>query len=549
MRLPRVVQASDLPPGGGREAGRRPALRRWIYIATIAALTIVAVIRVASTHRVFSATSDEPVHIAAGWIWLAGGVDVDLGHPPLGRVLLALPLRLSGIPTPPPEGSDLARGNALLYHGGRYAENLARARMGNLLLLVAAILAVAEQTRRTFGRKIAVVATALFTNTPVVLAHAGLMTTDMAGAAMMPIAILALDLFIDKPTLKRAATLGLAIGLGVLSKFSFLLFFPAAVLVLIVVRWPFRAGFRLWPIVIVLAIATVWGGYQFDSRTVSEISKDASYVLQQLVPEESQRIRIRLFSDKVPIPAPALLVGIAVLKFHDQEGHHTFLFGKNSSHGWWYYFPVVFFFKTPLPLLLLMLIGIILAIRRRRGLEHVLIPIAILLVAMTGSINIGVRHVMPMYAWVATIAAYGTVELWRRARRPFAQLGFYALMAWLFAGVAAAHPDYLAWFNEAAGPRPWRIVADSNLDWGQDTLRLEKAVRELKIDKLWVRYATGAELHRHGIVAQDLPDEPVKGWIAIGETPISFYPDRIGWLEQYEPVRRIGKGLRLYYVP
>lgn len=517
-------------------------MKRSIYIAAIALLTILAVVRVASTHRKLNATVDEPVHLAAGWMWLSGGY-ADLAHPPLARVLGALPLRMAGLPDPPVTG-DTARGHFLLYHGDRYLKNLARARIGNLLLLIVAILAVAEQARRMFGEAASIWAVALFTNLPPILGHAGLITTDMAATATLPLALLALDLFLESPTLKRGALLGAAIGAGVLAKFSFLVFFPATALILLLVlvwrRRPAGLRFRAIAIAALTAFLVTWAGYQFDFGPISKVFPGASFFVKSMVPA---------FSENVPIPAPALLVGLGILRQHDMDGHFTNFLGQTGTEGWWHYFPVVFFFKTPIPFLLLSLLGAFLAFRARRGIEHALIPIAILLVAMTGSINIGVRHVLPMYASLSVIAGFATVELWRRARGPFAQLGMTALMAWLFLGVATQHPDYLPWFNEAADGKPWRIATDSNLDWGQDVLRLEKAMRELKIERVWIRYSTGAVLANHGIAHDKLPDHPVSGWIAIGETPASFFPDRIEWLTRYEPVRRVGKSMRLYYVP
>ena len=42
------------------------------------------------------------------------------------------------------------------------------------------------------------------------------------------------------------------------------------------------------------------------------------------------------------------------------------------------------------------------------------------------------------------------------------------------------HPNYLAYFNEAAGgpSRGWRWLVDSNIDWGQDLPLLAKWQRE-----------------------------------------------------------------------
>ena len=252
----------------------------------------------------------------------------------------------------------------------------------------------------------------------------------------------------------------------------------------------------------------------------------------------------------MPVPAPALAAGLSLLTIRDKDGSFSYLLGRTNDHGWWYYFPVVFFFKTPLPFLALAAAGVALMLRRKVGIEHALIPVAILLAAMTASINVGVRHVLPMYAWLSVAAAYAAIELWRMtAARPYVKAAYCALVAWLLFGSIAAHPDYLAYFNEAAGSNPAHIAVDSNLDWGQDIVRLERVSRELKIEKLWVLCATSARFEHHDIPADGLPPHPVSGWIAAGETALAIEGDRYQWLTRYEPVRRVGKSIRLYYLP
>jgi hypothetical protein len=239
--------------------------RDWRFIAVVTALTLVAVIRVASTHRVYSATVDEPIHLASGYVWFKGDFTLDMTHPPLARVLGALPLRLQGLPYPQP-ANMVDRGNQLLYHGNHYVKNLARARMGNLVLLILAIAMVAAWAKRLFGREVAMLAVAIFTTIPLLLGHAGVLTTDLSLAATIPLALLALDMFLEDPTWKRTLFLGVAIGLGVLSKFSFFVFFPLAALVVLFVR--VKSGWGQTPIrlcgAIAIAFLVAWAGYRFD---------------------------------------------------------------------------------------------------------------------------------------------------------------------------------------------------------------------------------------------------------------------------------------------
>ena len=522
--------------------------RDWTFIGAVAALALIAVIRVASTHRVFSATNDEPIHIAASYEWLMGDYMLDVTHPPLSRMLPALPLRVAGVPPPQPS-SMIDRGNQILYHGGTYEKNLALARMGNLPLLVVAIVAVAALARRHFGRGIAIVATAIFTTVPAVLGHAGLVTTDLALTAAFPLALLALDLFLDSAATRRAIFLGFAIGVGVLSKLSFLAFYPPAALVMIAMRWRPRTRGRAIAVTAVIALLVFWAGYRFEIRKPTEVAPDAAEFFAAAAPAPLQGIA-RSLAD-VPMPAAAFPVGIAQVKMHDRVGHTAFLLGEISRTGWWYYFPVVFFYKTPLPLLILFAWGIVSIARdrSRRGAEHVLIAASIMLVAMTASLNIGLRHILPIYVPVSIVAAYGVHAIWTRARDLFSRAALVALLAWLFGGVAAAHPDYMAWFNELARPNPAAIAVDSNLDWGQDILRLADVVRERNIDRIYIAMNNSTRLAEHGIHADALPPHrKVSGWIATGENWLAF-TDEFDWLRAYRPVARVGESIRLYHIP
>ena len=62
--------------------------------------------------------------------------------------------------------------------------------------------------------------------------------------------------------------------------------------------------------------------------------------------------------------------------------------------------------KTPILYLLLVIAGAALLIRRRIALELLLIAAAILGVAMASRINIGVRHILPLYVPLSIVAPY-----------------------------------------------------------------------------------------------------------------------------------------------
>ena len=89
-------------------------------------IVVVAAVRTATTWHVFSGTLDEPVHIAAGFDWWRGDLRTDPTHPPLERLLSALPLVSLGVPASA-NPDFLHRGNDLLYHDDRYVWHLSLA--------------------------------------------------------------------------------------------------------------------------------------------------------------------------------------------------------------------------------------------------------------------------------------------------------------------------------------------------------------------------------------------------------------------------------------
>ena len=477
------------------------------FLAAVTAIALIAAVRVASTHRTFSAVIDEPAHIAAGYEWLSGSYRLDAEHPPLARVLAAIPLRLLGAPEPveklPPK-----RGNELLLYEGQYTRNIALARLGNLLFLVIAIFAVAFWAALYLGEGGGIVAAALYSLLPPVLAHAGVATTDMAAAAFIPLALYAFA--------KRSWLLGPVIGLGMIAKLSFVIFFGAGVLVILALR-------RFRPRVVVpllVAITIVWAGYRFEFGTLATSGYRALEKVEYVFGAPGA-----WFAKHVPIPAPSYVIGLVEVKLHDIRGHNAFLLGETSREGWWYYFPVALFFKSPLPLLLLFAIGV------RHVREPALVAVAILAVAMTASINIGVRHLLPVYAPMAIVAAAAF------RHRVIA----FVLLVWLAVNSALAHPDHIAWFNETAR-HPERILADSNLDWGQDVLRLRDRIRERGITNLHGAIFASAPLRELGI---EIAEGPSDGWVVVSETTLAMTGSGFEYL-QHRRYERVGKTIRLY---
>src|SRR5579872_6257558 len=169
-----------------------PGILAWLdrhSVLLAIALLLLASVRIAATYTVFNHTYDEPAHIACGMEWLdKGAYTLEPQHPPLSRIAVALGPFLLGQRSPKPSTARSAifiEGREILDSGGRYDLTLSLARLGVLPFFWIACAVVYFWGRRYFSPAVAVLALALFTFLPPVLAHSGLATTDMALTAFL----------------------------------------------------------------------------------------------------------------------------------------------------------------------------------------------------------------------------------------------------------------------------------------------------------------------------------------------------------------------------
>jgi hypothetical protein len=290
-------------------------------------------------------------------------------------------------------------------------------------------------------------------------------------------------------------------------------------------------------VAIVTGAITIWAGYVFSVGRVD--------------------------AWQINLPAPELFNNILNASRHVTQGHPAFLLGQHSMTGWWYFFPVAIAVKTPIPFLVLLVFGCWVCFRKPRT-AKALIPLAfslaVLLVGMAGNVNIGLRHVLPVYVGFSIVAGAGLVRLIElpesRAWEKWAGLG---MLLWLVLSGAIHHPDYISYFNEFASAEPENILVDSDLDWGQDSWRLAERLKEIGVQEFSFTsgnvadFSPSSPLPKHRAVN---PYRPYPGWTAVSPSAwksIQFGvmfrdPSLVPWMEGLKPTERVGS-LLLYYIP
>ena len=545
------ASAAPAPPAPAvqRRSTLVPFLERHsLLIAT--AIIALGTARIVSTYSETGLTWDEPGHMACGLQYLAEHVYLyEAQHPPLARVASALGPYLSGARPLHTKNQD-QEGVNVMYQSGHPGTMLTEMRLGILPFFILAAAIVYLWTRRHFGGAAAVLSTALFTLVPTVLAHAGLATTDMPLAGCFTAAVFGLLLWAEEPTWLHSVLLGIATGLAVVCKFTVLGFFPAAA-IFAALAWcaTVRPGVdgalaaakeRLLPFAAAVATGAVviWAVYSFSFGKPHGWS----------------------FS----VPAPSLFEGVDFALYHNQRGHAAYFMGEIKNTGWWYFFPVLLLIKTPIAWLVLVAIGITVCFAHARRPAYWM-PLAftagVLVPSMTSHVNIGLRHILPIYSGLAVVAGLGLLKLVEDApNRKWAALLAAGLPLWLVVSGGLQHPNYLAYFNEFAGDRPEKIVVDSDLDWGQDTIRLARRLKQLGAAQ--VNFNTLNLTPDRLVVWPGLPPvkgirplHPAEGWTAVSPTLLAVQeyglnhqnPNIHPWFTYLQPQERVGS-LLLYYV-
>ncbi|MFN2493606.1 MAG: hypothetical protein ABR501_12075, partial [Pyrinomonadaceae bacterium] len=185
------------------------------------------------------------------------------------------------------------------------------------------------------------------------------------------------------------------------------------------------------------------------------------------------------------LPSP-LLTGIDAVLARNRYGQPASLLGMHSNLGWRYYFPVAFALKTSIPFLVTSVAAVLWAlwrlVRRQETLFFALLaPFTIYLaMAMSSTIDIGIRHLLPAYPFLFILSGAFLDRLLRHHRAPKAMLLVVVLILGCTAIEAArAFPDHMSYMNELTWRHPrWYYLSDSNVEWGDDVRALATYLRE-----------------------------------------------------------------------
>jgi hypothetical protein len=416
--------------------------------------------------RLESVTFDETAHIPAGLSYLqTHDLRLNAEHPPLVKAFSAIPVHLGGGEKPDYRSGSWRRGDQWTF-----GFELLNGRIGNRLRLDPGRLVVPARSmmvlfglilglvvygwaRELYGDPGGLLTLTLFVLSPTMLAHTRLVTTDLPAALGYTLTLWMFFRYTRRPSWSRAALTGGALGFALITKYSTVLLPP--ILVLLLVAWRFLPREDREPVgwkpfaghaamVVLIAWVVLWAGYGFRYAAVPT--------------------------------------------------------GRAS------FFPAAFLLKTPPAVIGLLLWAVIAGIRRSGWRSwngwFLAVPAGFyLLVALLGNLNIGHRHLAPLYPLVF-IAVGSLAVLWTgQAGTRLARWSLTALVSLAALSSILAAPRYLSYFTLIAGggSHGERYFVDSSLDWGQDLPRLRNWMDDEGVQQVDLAYFGTADPAAYGI--------------------------------------------------
>lgn len=552
---------SGLPPQARRDSGGHELMKIggfWLAVMTL--LGAMAAIEYV-TARDESQTYDESNQLLSGYAYLTTGrFAVALEHPPLAKLLWALPVSLLH-PDAPPKWIDPAdpwpAGRTFLYRNRVPADSMLLAgRSCAIFVSVLLGVAIALWTRRYFGALPALGAVFLYAADPNFLANGRYMKNDVAAALAIFAAVMTWGAYLMRARRWLLWLSGGMLGLALSTKSSALILLPVMAILFLIRRWqqrqPAFGGVRCFAVAGLAAYLTIFAVYGFELKPIGE-----SGAFRWAFPGARMAARI-------PVPAFSYfrgLGGVGLMQSGRGLASGSVLAG-GSHFSRWYVSPLAFAVKTPLAALLLFALAAAIAVSRARhetprnvdfrwflfGIP----PAVYFVVSLACAFNAGLRHLLPLYPFLFALAASlllsPPVPRWRTVA-----IGVAAML--LMVETAAVHPHYLAFFNALAGGPAGgrRFLVDSNLDWGQDVKNLKRYLDNHGIREVSIDYFGMADLAYYGIRSSRMPEIPdvsaarrLDRVVAISVTNLALKHNRYAGLDALQPAAQIGYSILLY---
>jgi hypothetical protein len=469
-----------------------------------------------------SVTFDEIAPIGAGVSYLQK-LDMRMNeeHPPLAKVVAALPLMLRGTHADYSHISWTFSGKIFYQFLGEWVfgdwflmkwndprTTLFWARMSMLAMTLLLGLTLYLYGARLGGRWGGLLCLSAFATMPAFIAFGPLVVTDVAVSLFWVLTVWQMPNMWRSPAQSALVKFGLAFAGALLSKFSsgllFLVFIALALSLRLkpLAEQPIeKSELRKWRRRAWLNFAkgTMWAAL-FVYVTYLVLSWNEPTNSFDIIPHFPASLVLR----RLLMPPWIYLRGLAGFAL-SAGSRPTFILGHAYPHGVWFYFPVLFVLKTQLAFLLLLLLAVAAALLLKRiapaqsalppgtamQWQSIWVSLVVFLAAcMLNRLDISIRHFLVALALIALLLAPlpRMLELLHESRPRAARIGNWLTIGLVLASIATAiraYPNYIPYLNSLGTGRPvYTLVNDSNVDWNQALPEVENFVRQRGLTRI-----------------------------------------------------------------
>lgn len=509
---------------------------RFIRVICVSGLLCLSALQLVHVARATSSTWDEPHHLFDGYtIWKLDDYRLNPEVPPFVKLVAAMPLLRMHLDVPANQGRSIPReaflDGRLFVFGNGGDRVLFPARMACMVFTLMLGLLIYLSAAELFGFAAGLFALALYVLDPNFLANGALVTTDVGSSCCIFAGMYAFYRYCRQPSWLRLAIAGVALGLALVAKFTGIFLAPMLVLGVLLEWWIARNARALWKRVGALAAigaiawVVLWSFYGFRYKAAPEGRELNPALTPYLKVMYDQRdAHVLGVLARFHVLPEAYLWGLENTKnvaFEDA----SYFWGKVYLHGNWEYFPVAFLVKSTLPFLILLCLFPV-AYRfglekRVRELGFLSIPVIVYFaISMSSDMDIGMRHLLPVYPFLYVLIGGVAITLVTRSSRWAVVLA--VLLCWQVVTSYRVAPAYMAYGNEAwGGPsRVDRYLGDANTDWGQQLKAVKAYLNERHITNCWFAYFPDGSIEPsdYGVPCKRLPTTDSLWWLDLPMT-------------------------------
>ncbi|MDR3108559.1 MAG: glycosyltransferase family 39 protein [Planctomycetaceae bacterium] len=478
---------------------------------------------------------------------------------------------------------------------------LTMGRLCHTILVVVCTAVIYFIAKEYYGLAAGVLASILWIFCPYILGHGALITSDVLSALGGLLAVYCFRQWLQVSDFRYSFISGISLGLAELTKFTLLIFYPLFLLICLIDLF-FKKNvcnanvskqiFVSLLTLLFFSILVINMGYLFEDtgKPLGKFRFQTTLFtgcenLKDIPSGGGNRFRNTLLA-YVPVPFPASFVqGIDMQRLDFERGLQSYLRGEWSKHGWLSYYLYALLIKTPLGTLALFVLAIACSFSRRfnaswRDEMVILLPGLTLLAFVSSQTGFSVhsRYVIPVlpffFIWMSKVGKCFTL------RKRFLSIIVSVLLVWSIASSLWIYPYSISYFNELAAVLPTplesrapqelagtskivslfnagarnggRHLLQSNIDWGQDVLYLERwCQRHSEITEICTALSGSYPLEQTRIPRKAMPsslDGLLPGWYAMSVDYLYSKDDVYRQFLDIQPTARIGYSIYIYHI-